>query len=103
VEKWDNSRSGFPAITSPHTFLRAKEAPLTLENVASPQGQADQSFTPKLVVARKRPPPEPWQIWLFMAGRGAGKTRTGAEYTRYKIRTNKVESQDQLGVTGRGI
>jgi hypothetical protein len=20
VEKWDNSRSGFPAITSPHTF-----------------------------------------------------------------------------------
>ena len=51
----------------------------------------------------QRPPPEPWQIWLFMAGRGAGKTRTGAEYTRYKIRTNKVESQDQLGVTGRGI
>jgi hypothetical protein len=22
VEKWDNSRSGFPAITSPHTFHR---------------------------------------------------------------------------------
>jgi phage terminase large subunit-like protein len=34
----------------------------------------------------QRPPPEPWQIWLFMAGRGSGKTRTGAEYTRARVK-----------------
>ena len=34
----------------------------------------------------QRPPPEPWQIWLFMAGRGAGKTRTGAEYARARVK-----------------
>lgn len=27
------------------------------------------------------PPPGDWRIWLFMGGRGVGKTRTGAEWT----------------------
>lgn len=26
------------------------------------------------------PPPEPWSTWLFQGGRGAGKTRAGAEW-----------------------
>lgn len=28
------------------------------------------------------PPPEPWTYWLILAGRGFGKTRTGAEQVR---------------------
>lgn len=28
------------------------------------------------------PPPGDWAFWLYLAGRGAGKTRTGAEWTR---------------------
>lgn len=28
------------------------------------------------------PPPGDWSTWLILAGRGAGKTRTGAEWTR---------------------
>jgi phage terminase large subunit-like protein len=35
------------------------------------------------------PPPEPWQVWLFLAGRGAGKTRAGAEYTRQMVRMGR--------------
>ena len=27
------------------------------------------------------PPPGDWRIWLFLGGRGVGKTRTGAEWT----------------------
>lgn len=27
-------------------------------------------------------PPEPWDVWLILAGRGYGKTRTGAEWVR---------------------
>lgn len=32
------------------------------------------------------PPPEPWTYWLILAGRGFGKTRTGAEWVRQQVR-----------------
>lgn len=40
---------------------------------------------PFLVAARdaQRPPQGVWRTWLFMGGRGAGKTRAGAEWTRF--------------------
>lgn len=31
---------------------------------------------------KQRPPEWDWRVWLIMAGRGFGKTRTGAEYIR---------------------
>jgi phage terminase large subunit-like protein len=33
------------------------------------------------------PPPGNWHIWLYLGGRGAGKTRSGAEYVRSMIET----------------
>ena len=33
------------------------------------------------------PPPGPWRTWLFLGGRGAGKTRAGAEWVRGKVET----------------
>ena len=30
----------------------------------------------------QKPPPGDWRVWLVMAGRGFGKTRTGAEWVR---------------------
>ncbi len=43
---------------------------------------------PFLLTARdpQRPPPAKWRTWLFMGGRGAGKTRAGAEWTRFAAR-----------------
>ena len=43
---------------------------------------------PFLLTARsaQRPPVEDWRTWLFMGGRGAGKTRAGAEWTRFAAR-----------------
>lgn len=40
---------------------------------------------PFLYLARpaQRPPRGPWRTWLFVGGRGAGKTRAGAEWTRF--------------------
>ncbi|WP_417774320.1 DNA-packaging protein [Stappia sp.] len=32
--------------------------------------------------AHQRPPPGDWRLWLLMGGRGAGKTRAGAEWLR---------------------
>ena len=36
--------------------------------------------------AEQKPPPGDWQFWLFMAGRGAGKTRAGAEWVKHKVK-----------------
>ncbi len=36
------------------------------------------------------PPPEPWHTWLILAGRGFGKTRTGAETIRALVSQRKV-------------
>ena len=30
-------------------------------------------------------PPGDWSVWLLMAGRGFGKTRTGAEWVRSRV------------------
>lgn len=34
------------------------------------------------------PPPGDWQVWLLRAGRGFGKTRAGAEWTRTRAQAN---------------
>src|SRR5262249_56495692 len=34
----------------------------------------------------QKPPPGPWTIWLYLAGRGSGKTRAGIEWVRNKIK-----------------
>lgn len=36
------------------------------------------------------PPPGDWLIWLFLGGRGAGKTRAGAEWIREQARDPKA-------------
>jgi phage terminase large subunit-like protein len=33
----------------------------------------------------QRPPAGDWRVWLLLAGRGFGKTRTGAEYVRAQV------------------
>ena len=33
----------------------------------------------------QKPPPGDWRIWLFLGGRGAGKTRAGAEWIRAQV------------------
>jgi len=31
------------------------------------------------------PPPGDWRVWLLLAGRGFGKTRSGAEFVRARV------------------
>ena len=33
------------------------------------------------------PPPDDWDTWMILAGRGFGKTRTGAEWVRAQVET----------------
>ncbi len=34
---------------------------------------------------KQKPPPGDWRVWLLLAGRGFGKTRTGAELVRLRV------------------
>ena len=40
---------------------------------------------PMLARAKQVPPEGAWRVWLLLAGRGFGKTRSGAEWVRARI------------------
>lgn len=56
-------------------------------NCLSPESQTILTYDWLGVVARDNqlPPQGDWYVWLIMAGRGWGKTRTGAEYVRWAV------------------
>lgn len=35
-------------------------------------------------------PPGEWRVWLYLAGRGAGKTRSGAEWVRHQVESGQA-------------
>lgn len=45
---------------------------------------------------KQAPPPEPWSGWIIDAGRGWGKTRTGAEQIRHWV---EVEGVKRIGIS----
>lgn len=46
---------------------------------------------------KQQPPPGDWRIWLILAGRGFGKTRTGAEWVRQQV----AQGKRRIAVVGR--
>jgi hypothetical protein len=40
----------------------------------------------------QKPPPGDWRVWLYLAGRGSGKTRSGAEWVRAQLPPGVVAS-----------
>jgi phage terminase large subunit-like protein len=45
------------------------------------------------------PPPGDWRVWLLLAGRGFGKTRSGAEWVRELVETDRVGRIALVGPT----
>ncbi|MGE0741075.1 MAG: DNA-packaging protein [Hyphomonadaceae bacterium] len=45
------------------------------------------------------PPPGDWRAWLFMGGRGSGKTRAGAEWVSELARTGRARRIALIGPT----
>src|SRR5688572_284007 len=57
---------------------------------ARPLERRDDAITGKTSLFGQRPPPGDWKVWLFSGGRGAGKTRTGAEWVRWHVENGKA-------------
>lgn len=49
------------------------------------------------------PPPGDWRTWLFMAGRGAGKTRAAAEWVIDEIRAGRRREVGAIGPTADAV
>ncbi|HVV65989.1 MAG TPA: terminase family protein [Rhizomicrobium sp.] len=47
------------------------------------------------------PPPGDWRVWLFLAGRGSGKTRAGAEWIASGVHCGAIRRIALLGATYR--
>lgn len=44
-----------------------------------------------------------WRVWLIMAGRGFGKTRTGAEFIREQVATGRAKRVALVGATAADV
>jgi phage terminase large subunit-like protein len=49
------------------------------------------------------PPPEPWASWVLLGGRGAGKTRAGAEWVRMRVEEQGARRIALIGATLRDV
>jgi phage terminase large subunit-like protein len=49
------------------------------------------------------PPPGDWMIWLILAGRGWGKTRTGAEFIRWRVESGRFGRIGLIGQTAADV
>ena len=48
-------------------------------------------------------PPGDWRVWLILAGRGFGKTRTGAEFVREQVNANNTGHMALVGATAADV
>jgi phage terminase large subunit-like protein len=48
-------------------------------------------------------PPGDWRVWLILAGRGFGKTRSGAEWVRQKVMQNEAGRIALVGATAADV
>jgi len=49
------------------------------------------------------PPPGEWRVWLLLAGRGFGKTRSGAEFVRARVETGLAVRIALVGPTAADV
>ncbi len=52
-----------------------------------------------LARTEQTPPPGAWKVWVFLGGRGAGKTRAGAEWVNARVRAGASRRIALVGPT----
>src|SRR5581483_11196807 len=72
----------------------------TLVGLLAPDEQAFLLGVWDIFAHREQLPPEgDWRTWLFLGGRGAGKTRAGAEWVRTLVADGRARSIALVGAT----
>jgi len=68
------------ALRGPRLPIVAMSGPRMASSFAAQLAEALEASWPAIARPNQLPPPGDWQIWLLLAGRGFGKTRTLAEW-----------------------
>src|SRR4051794_16109224 len=68
------------ALRSPGVRMSATISPALLRLRSGILSDALEASWPAIARPNQLPPPGDWQVWLLLAGRGFGKTRTLAEW-----------------------
>jgi hypothetical protein len=53
--------------------------------------------------ANQRPPAGDWRTWLLLMGRGAGKTRSAAEWVRHRVESGAARRLALVGATAADV
>jgi phage terminase large subunit-like protein len=86
------------AVTASHLDLAAAWHVRRPPPVAPVDRWASHDARPKQL-----PPPGAWRFWLLMAGRGFGKTRTGAEYVRAEVQAGRAAEVMLIAATAADV
>src|SRR5678815_1961060 len=83
-----------PANVSPASWLALQDASVQarFQNSLSDEDalalRYDWTFWAR---PKQLPPPGDWRVWMILAGRGWGKTRTGAEWVRDQVESGRCQ------------
>lgn len=70
--------------------LSAEQKLQLLADLSEEERESLEEYWPFWAREEQLPPEGQWSVWLFMAGRGAGKTRAGAEWVKSRCETLEV-------------
>jgi phage terminase large subunit-like protein len=73
--------------------LSPRERPQFLASLNEEETETFNLFWEFFIHGHQTPPPGDWTTWLLIGGRGAGKTRSGAEWVR-----NVAQGNEKLGI-----
>ena len=92
-----------PAFASHHkrALYAARRALIRERTTPNPQSAA--AFWRNIAHAAQLPPTEQWATWLFQGGRGAGKTRAGAEWLAERAEQSPNGVFALVGATHRDV
>ena len=79
--------------------LSPEERSAALAGLTSLELEALQFCWPVWARQDQLPPPGDWRIWALIAGRGAGKTRSAAEWVRIEVEAGRRRSIGIIGPT----
>src|SRR5215813_14111880 len=78
------------AIRRPHLRIVAMSEPRMTNSFATQLADALAVCWSAIARPNQLPPPGDWQVWLLLAGRGFGKTRTLAEWVCHQAASGEA-------------
>src|SRR5215469_719009 len=92
------------AVRRPHSAIDTTRELWSMANPFAAQlADALETSWPAIARPNQLPPPGDWQVWLLLAGRGFGKTRTLAEWVCQQAGSGQAGRIAVVAATARDV